>query len=79
MEKKDKPIVISEKTLLPISFVLVILGFAAWLGYVAQVSVANTASIHDIKSYSLKKEDAIVKELKEINTRLSKIEGKLSK
>ena len=72
--KKRGPIIVSEGTLLPIGFVIILLGFSAWLTNVAYTAQANTTHLQKLSS----RDDAVLKELKEMNTRLSRIEGKMT-
>ncbi len=65
--------VVSEKTLVPIGFVLVLLGGAAWLTNMHYEAQANSLAIADLA----KKQDAYLEGQKDIVERLARIEGKL--
>lgn len=72
-KKSVKPIIISEGTLIPLSMVISLFGVAAWITYVAYSTNANAQAIQEMKS----RDSQVVKELRAMNTRLSRIEGKL--
>jgi len=82
----DRKSTITERTLIPISLVLAIGGGIIWLTTLYNSSIANAAELRKIKNEMLidrqmimEKNDAVLNTLKEINTRLSRIEGKLSR
>jgi hypothetical protein len=66
---------ITEKTFIPISLLIVIIGVVVWITTVSGKTDANTKDISDIKIG----QQEYNKDLHEINTRLSRIEGKLDK
>ena len=75
---KEATSVISEKTLVPLSLVITFLGFVGWLTYVAHTTNANARTIIEMKVNTSTSESKVVAQLIEMNTRLSRIEGKLN-
>lgn len=71
--------VLSKETLVPISLVISGIGFVVWLTTMFMQGNANAHDIREIKAKSAQNNDKVFDELKEINRRLSNIEGKLSK
>jgi hypothetical protein len=73
-QQANSPIIVSKGTLVPISFVITIIGFSAWITYIAHTTNANAQSIRDMNDNGSK----VLIELRSMNTRLSRIEGKLN-
>lgn len=65
--------VLSEKTLMPIGFVVVLLGGVIWLTNIHFEAHANSVAIDEIQ----KKQDVYAKGQEEVLERLARIEGKL--
>lgn len=64
---------ITQTTLVPLSFIVVIFGVAFWMSELRSATVRNVSDIDQLKSQS----DKIDLKLDEMNERLSRIEGKL--
>lgn len=62
---------ISEQTFIPLSLVLLIIGGVAWLTNMNYNTEANGRALESISN----KQDQYNKNLEEINTRLSRLEG----
>jgi len=77
-ETKTTALVITPNTLIPLGAVAGIISFCAWLTYISYTANANAKSIVELKKELKHKDTEIVKELREMNTRLSHIEGKLN-
>lgn len=77
----DKASRITEKTLVPLSIIgacaVILIGGVFWFSQVYSLSHANAQSISESKKDSKDYHKEVLKELKDINTRLSRIEGKL--
>lgn len=68
---------ITSKTMVPISLVVSLLGGGGWLTKVHSTVEKNAVAISEIKQELKEKEEDKTRLLREINTRLSRIEGKL--
>ena len=64
---------LSEDTLIPVSFMVVLAGGIFWLSSMYSEVKANTTSVDELK----KTNEAYMKTVQSIDTRLSRIEGKL--
>ena len=69
---------ISEKTLIPLSLLSAIVGGVIWLTTIFDQGRANAQVISEIKDGIEELNEKIYIQLQSINTRLSRIEGKLS-
>lgn len=76
--KAESPVVITEGTLFPMSLIISFLGGVLWISYVSYTANANASALSQMKDQIQAKDQAIIKELREMNTRLSRIEGKLN-
>lgn len=72
---RDRISQISEKTLMPLGMVFVVIGATAWLSQVSSKADANTRAIEELKAKQAEYNNVV----QAINTRLANIEGKLSK
>lgn len=66
---------ISEKTLIPLSLVLILSGGIFWLSSMDARTSSNAAAIERAE----KKEDSLSDKMQEVSNRLSRIEGKLDR
>lgn len=82
------PSILNEKTLVPVSLLIVIIGGIVWLTQIFTQSQANAIGIKelkqvvreevsDIRGANVETNRAIVEQLRTMNTRLGRIEGKL--
>lgn len=69
----DKIKMITEKTLLPVSMWVIIIGLTVWLTTLSAKTDSNIKDISEAKA----KQEIYNQNLMEINTRLSHIEGKV--
>lgn len=69
----EKMLAVSEKTLLPLSLVIGIMGGSSWLTTIYVQNKAHAGMIEEIKV----RQDAYTQTLQKIDARLSRIEGKL--
>lgn len=72
-QKVSSMVAITGKTMVPISLVISLIGGSGWMTKVHSTVEKNTAQISEVKE----KEEETLKVLREINTRLSRIEGRL--
>lgn len=68
---------ISEKTLIPISTILVIVGAVFWLTNIYNLANTNAYGIESIKKKVSTTDSKIIERIDLIDQRLSRIEGKL--
>lgn len=68
---------ITGKTMVPISLVVSLLGGGGWLTKVHSTVERNAVAIQEMKTELKDQESDKTRLLREINTRLSRIEGKL--
>ena len=76
-DNMDVKKVISESTLIPVSFVLILIGFTGWLTKMEFNNSANGAALEQIRSKVEDKSTLDHEILLRIESRLSNIEGKL--
>lgn len=69
----DKLKKISEDTLIPLSFIVVLSGGVFWITSMYSEVKANTQSIQELKETN----EAYIRTVQSIDSRLSRIEGKL--
>lgn len=69
--------IISESTLIPVSFVLILIGFTGWLTKIEFNNSANGAALEQIRIKVEDKSSLDHEVLLRIESRLSNIEGKL--
>lgn len=70
--------IINEKTLLPISLVIIIIGASVWLTNIYFLSRANAKVISKIDKKQVSDINHLNQTLLEISTRLARIEGALN-
>jgi hypothetical protein len=75
----EKPTVLSQSTLLPVSIVGVLFGAAMWLTTIYVQGQENTKQIVEIKEQRKDDMDYIRHDLKEIQKELKEINSKLDK
>lgn len=75
----DKQVILTERTLVPLGVIAVIIGGIAWLTTLYADTKNNGQTLLRIEQKQDTLEGGIYEELKTINTRLSTIEGRLQK
>ena len=69
--------IINEKTLFPLSLVIVLVGGTGWLTSIFEMGKANANSIEELKKNDLRIEGYIVDELRIINKKLDEIRNRI--
>ena len=69
----EKVDAITEKTLVPLSLVVILVGGILWLARIESLATANAAAVRQLSKDQQEYNRTVI----EINTRLSRIEGKL--
>ncbi len=78
-DNMDMKKVVSESTLIPISMVIILIGFTGWLAKMEFNNAANATALEQIRERVQDKNDSDHEVLLRIESRLSNIEGKLER
>jgi hypothetical protein len=65
--------ILSEKTLVPVSAISLIIAASMWLTSIWRQGEANAAQISDVKAIQLRENDKIYRELEKINDKLDRM------
>ncbi len=69
--------IINEKTLIPLSLVITLIGGVAWLTNLAGIEKANANEIQSLKHSAEKDKEYLIEELRIINSKLDMIRDKM--